>query len=176
MAILEAPPDAEVATRGDSAHPVRILAVTLAAVLAVTFAVLKIGGGTSQDPGRTAPAAFAKPVSTGACGVPTPADATYTADVASDPDPPLASGAAFTFTIRHGGQAVTGAKVCLTADMPAMQHPGISYGLTESSAGRYGARLQFSMSGAWRASLTVAEPGKPVVSVTVNIQVEDGGD
>jgi hypothetical protein len=32
------------------------------------------------------------------------------------------------------------------------------------------------MSGAWRASLTVAEPGKPVVSVTVNIQVEDGGD
>jgi hypothetical protein len=153
-----------------------ILVVTLAAVLAVTFVVLKIGGGTSQDAGRTRSASFEKPVSAGACGVPTSVDATYSAEVASDPDPPVASGASFTFTVRHAGQAVTGAKVCLTADMPAMQHPGISYVLADSSGGRYGARIQFSMSGAWRASLTVAQPGMPIVSVPVNIEVADGGD
>jgi YtkA-like len=176
MALREAPPDVRPATRPDGAHPLRLLAGTLATVLVVTFVVFKIGGGPSQDVGRTAAPAVAKPVSTGTCGVPTPADATYSADVASDPDPPVASGANFTFTVLHGGKAVTGAKVCLAADMPAMQHPGITYLLTESSAGRYGARMQFSMSGAWRASLTVAEPGMPVVSVTVDIQVEDGGD
>ncbi len=176
MALPEAPADAQPATGGDGAHPVLILVVTLVAVLAVTFVVFEIGGGTSQDAGRTGSAAFEKPVSAGACGVPTPADATYSAEVASDPDPPLASGASFTFTVRHGGKAVTGAKVCLTADMPAMHHPGISYVLTDSSGGRYGTRIQFSMSGGWRASLTVAEPGMPVVSVPVNIQVAEDGD
>jgi hypothetical protein len=167
----ETPPEE---TGRDGAHPLLIVVGTLAAVLVVTFVVFKVGGGTSKDVGRTA--TFAKPVSAGECGVPTPADSTYTGDVASSPDPPPASGASFTFTVRHGGTGVTGAKVCLTADMPEMQHPGISYVLTESSGGRYGARIQFSMGGTWRGTLTVAEPGKPIVSVPVVIQVADVAD
>jgi hypothetical protein len=161
-------------TGRDRAHPLLIVVGTLAAVVAITFVVFAVGGGPTKDSGRNA--TFAQPVSSGECGVPTPADATYTADVTSSPDPPPPTGASFTFMIRHGGKGVTGAKVCLNADMPEMQHPGISYLLTESSGGRYGARIQFSMGGTWRGSLTVAEPGMPIVSVPVTIQVAEVAD
>jgi hypothetical protein len=43
--------------------------------------------------------------------------------------------------VRQGGRAVTGAKVCVIADMPTMEHPGLT------------------------------EAGKPVVSVPVSIEV-----
>lgn len=56
--------------------------------------------------------------------------------------------------MRRGGRAVTGAKVCLSADMPDMQHPGVGKVAKEASGGRYELNLKFEMVGALAASVT----------------------
>lgn len=93
--------------------------------------------------------------------------------IASDPDPPRPDGTIFHLTVRHAGKAVVGAKVCLTADMPDMEHSGVSRVSKETSDGKYDAELKFGMGGAWAASVTIAEPGKPSVTVPVQIQVNE---
>ena len=80
-------------------------------------------------------------------------------------------GATLHFTVRHDGEAVIGAKVCITADMPGMQHPGVNKVAEEALGGRYDAGLKFGMAGAWAASVTIAEPRKPAVSVPARFQV-----
>lgn len=76
-------------------------------------------------------------------------------------------------TVRQGGRAVTGAKVCMTASMPDMTHPGLNTVAKEAAGGRYETLVTFGMGGAWKASATIAEPGKPVVSVTVAMDVAE---
>jgi putative copper export protein/methionine-rich copper-binding protein CopC len=101
------------------------------------------------------------------------ADPAYSVDVTSAPDPPRAEGTAFTLVVRNGGAPVTGARVCLTVDMPEMQHPGVSAvaGAGDAS-GRYPARLTFLMTGVWVGSVVVTEPGREPVSVPVLIDVK----
>ncbi len=89
----------------------------------------------------------------------------------SDPSPPRAEGTTLHLTVRQEGRAVTGARVCLRANMPDMQHPGVNTMAREASGGSYDARLRFSMPGAWQASVTIAEPGRGAVSVPVTIEV-----
>lgn len=98
-------------------------------------------------------------------------DAAYTATVDSDPDPPRTEGTKFRITLRRDGRPVTGAKVCFAADMPDMQHPGVSRVARETSGGRYEVDLKFEMGGAWAASVIVAEPGRPVALVRVRLFV-----
>lgn len=100
-----------------------------------------------------------------------PPDPTYSVTVDFDPDPPRAEGATFHVTVRRDGKAVTGAKVCVKADMPDMQHPGVSTVAGEASGGTYDAKLKFSMTGAWAGSVTIAEPGRPAVSVPMKFEV-----
>ena len=64
-------------------------------------------------------------------------------------------------------------KVCLTADMPEMQHPGLNRVAKEAPGGRYEAEFQFGMGGNWKTAVTIAEPGKPVVSAPLTISVEE---
>ncbi|MDQ4096287.1 MAG: FixH family protein, partial [Actinomycetota bacterium] len=97
----------------------------------------------------------------------------YSVDLVANPDPPRPEGTTFLLSVRRDGRAITGAKVCLTADMPDMQHPGINTVAKEGSGGRYEARLQFGMGGSWRTSVTIAEPDKPAVSVPLTIQVAE---
>ena len=58
--------------------------------------------------------------------------------------------------------AVTGAKVCVAADMPSMEHPGLTTVAKEGSGGRYETLVKFGMGGSWKAGVTIAEPGKPL--------------
>ncbi len=107
----------------------------------------------------------------GACGQGKPDDAvTVTWD--SDPNPPKAEGAVLQLTVRRDGRVVTGAKVCVAADMPDMQHPGITKVTKEVGAGRYDAELKFGMPGAWAASITIAEPGRSSVLVPLKLEVK----
>ncbi len=163
----EAEPAGEALRSG--ARPALIVAGTLVAVVALTFLIYSVGdyrgddavGGGSNLSGAAA---------AGACGVGSP-DSSYTVAVASNPDPPRPEGTTLNFTVRQEGRAVTGAKVCLAADMPDMQHPGLFKLTKEVPGGQYEAQIQFGMGGAWKMALTVAEPGKPVVSVPLTLQV-----
>jgi hypothetical protein len=163
-----APPE----TRREGTSPILIVGGTVLVVLLVSFVLYTVGGHrTDRDVfggAQAATAAGAAP--TGACGFGSPDDS-YSVDVDSDPKPPRPEGTTFRLTVRQGGRAVTGAKVCVTADMPDMQHPGLNTVAKEASGGRYDTVVKFGMGGSWRASVTIAEPGKPVVSVTVLIEV-----
>jgi copper transport protein len=105
------------------------------------------------------------------CGQGT-ADPSYDVTIESDPSPPVAEGTTFFFTVRQDGEPVTGAKVCVDADMPGMQHPGVFTVASDAEPGRYDAKLELSMTGGWEGSVTIAEPGKPAVSVPLAFEVQ----
>jgi hypothetical protein len=167
MANPSAAPDTERRT----ANPLLIVAGTVLVVTLVTFLLYSAGGSEEGDLLAGGPAAkLATPVAAGACGTGQPDDS-YSVAVTSDPDPPRPEGTTFRLTLRQGARAVTDAKVCVTADMPTMQHPGLTTMAKELSGGRYETVVKFGMGGSWVASLTIAEPGKPVVTATVTIEV-----
>jgi hypothetical protein len=142
------------------------------AVVAFVVALLVVRSG-SDDPSKVsagAPVETVAPPSAGACGEGA-LDSSYTMTTESDPSPPRSEGATFHLTVRHNGKAVTGAKVCVVANMPGMLHAGISTVATEASAGRYDTDIKFGMEGSWAGTVTVAEPGKPVVSIPLKVEV-----
>ena len=105
------------------------------------------------------------------CGQGQP-DPSYSVTVESDPSPPVAEGTTFSFTVRQDGEAVTGATVCIEADMPGMEHPGVFTVASDAEPGSYDAKLELSMTGAWVGSVTIAEPGKQAVSVPLAFEVK----
>ena len=148
-----------------------IVAGTVAVVALISFAIYALGGPKrEQDVFAAQAGQGATVVPAGTCGSGTPDDR-YAVAVEAEPDPPKAEGTTFRLSVTRDGAAVTGAKVCLTADMPDMQHPGVNTLAKETSAGRYETSLRFSMGGGWRGAVTIAEPGRPSVSVTVRFQV-----
>jgi hypothetical protein len=166
-------PIASPETERRAAKPLLIVAGTVLVVGLVTFLLYSVGGYEEGDVLAGGPEAkLAGPASAGACGVGQPDDS-YSVTVTSDPDPPKPEGTTFRFTVRQGSRAVTGAKVCVTADMPSMQHPGLSGVAKEGPGGRYETLVKFGMGGSWRAALTINEPGKPIVTVTVLIEVAE---
>ena len=98
-------------------------------------------------------------------------DPSYSVTVQSDPDPPKAEATEFRLTVRREGRPVAGATVCVRVNMPDMQHRGVSTVAREASAGTYEGRLRFSMTGGWEGSITIAEPGRPPVSVPIALAV-----
>ena len=142
-------------------------------VVLVAFFVLSRLGGTEEGGGSDAGAKTSRAApstSTAACGVGAPDDG-YSVAVEAAPGPPPPEGTAIGLTVRHDGRAVSGAKVCLAAEMPDMQHAGITAEAKEGPGGRYDTVVRFGMAGSWTASVTIVEPGKPVVSVTVPMEV-----
>lgn len=167
MANAIAAPD----TERHPTNPLLIVAGTVLVVSLVTFLLYSVGGHEDGDVRAGGPAAkLAAPVDAGACGFGQPDDS-YSVAVTSDPDPPRPEGTTFRLTVRQGSRAVTGAKVCVSADMPSMQHPGLTGVAKESSGGRYETVVKFGMGGSWKAGVTINEPGKPIVTVTVLIEV-----
>lgn len=154
------------------ANPVVIGAVTVLVALVVAVVALRTGGSKGSEKlnagGRTIDTVAAP--GGGTCGVGQP-DPTYSVAVDSDPNPPRPDGTTFHLAVRHDGKAVTGAKVCLAADMSDMQHTGISNVSRESVGGVYDAEVKFGMGGIWTGSVTIAEPGEPIVTVPVKFFV-----
>ncbi|HUR22685.1 MAG TPA: FixH family protein [Acidimicrobiales bacterium] len=167
MADPIAPPE----TGRRATNPLLIVAGTVLVVGLVTLLLYSVGGYEEGDIQAGGPAAkLAEPAGAGACGFGQPDDS-YSVALTSDPDPPRPEGTTFRLTVRQGGRAVTGAKVCISADMPSMQHPGLSTVAKEGSGGRYETVVKFGMGGSWRAAVTINEPGKPIATVTVPIEV-----
>ena len=165
-----AKPSAPAGSEPRSTQPLLIVAGTVLVVTLVSFALYSVGD-YEEDLLAGGPAAqLAGPVAAGACGQGTPDDS-YSVAVTSEPDPPRPEGTTFRLTVRQGGRAVTGAKVCMMADMPSMEHPGLTTVAKEGSGGRYETVVKFGMGGSWKAGVTIAEPGKPIVVVTVLIEV-----
>lgn len=153
-------------------RPIVIVGGTVLVVMMISFLLYAVGGSADQELFTGGQAAgTAGPVSNSACGLGTPDDS-YSVALVSDPDPPRPEGTTFRLTVRQGGRAVTGAKVCMLAEMPTMEHPGLSGVAKELSGGRYESVVKFGMGGSWKAAVTIAEPGKPTVSVTVPIEVK----
>lgn len=150
-------------------RPGLIVVGTLVAVVALTFLIYSVGDYQDGDLGGGG-SNLAGEAAAGACGVGAP-DPAYSVAVVSNPDPPRPEGTTLRFTVRQEGRAITGAKVCLAADMPDMQHPGVYKVAKELSGGQYEMQLQFGMGGSWKLAVTVAEPGKPIVSVPLSLQV-----
>jgi hypothetical protein len=155
----------------EGAHPLLIVAATVLTVVALSFAVYAVSDPGAQDGPGAAGGNLAGSVGAGSCGQGTPAGANYSVDVLAAPDPPRPEGTTFSITPRRDGTPVTGAKVCLIADMPDMEHPALNAATRETSPGRYETRIQFGMGGTWKTAVTVAEPDKPVVSLPITIQV-----
>lgn len=152
--------------------PIVIGAVTVLVALVVALVALR--GGGSSDSGKVAAGGqtidTVAPEGGGPCGVGQP-DPSYSVAVDPNPNPPRPNGTTFHLAVSHDGKAVTGAKVCLAANMTDMQHMGVSNVSKEASAGVYDAEITFGMGGVWTAAVTVAEPGKPIVTVPVKFQV-----
>lgn len=162
-----APPDIQ----REATHPLLIVIGTVVVVVLLSFGIYALGGSSDQDvfaAGQTVDTAGAG--SRGGC-VFGPPDESYSVAVAFDPDPPRPEGTTLRMTERQGGRAVTGAKVCVIADMPTMEHPGLTGTSKELPGGRYESVIKFGMGGSWKASVVIAEPGKAVVSVPLSMEV-----
>ena len=75
-------------------------------------------------------------------------------------------------TVRRDGVPVTGAKVCLRADMPVHQHPGVLATADETGPGDYRARLTLGMEGSWHGTVSVGRSGGAPVVVPIDVEVE----
>lgn len=151
-----------------------ILIVAGIAVVAFVVALLAFSGGSSKDETVDASGQITVPGTAAqgsGCAGEAKADAAYTVTMDSDPSPPRAEGTTFHLTVRHDGKAVTGATVCLTADMTEMHHEGINNEAKEASGGKYDTTLKFGMRGPYGGSVIIAEPGKAAVSVPITFTV-----
>lgn len=131
--------------------------LTVVIVTLVIYTVRDYGGGAGAG-------------SAAACGE-GKSDSSYRVSYVANPDPPRVEGTTFQLTIVDGDRVVSGAKVCLYADMPDMTHSGFDRTAFEIATGQYEVDLQFGMGGRWRLALTVAEPGRPTISVPVFVEV-----
>lgn len=152
------PNPTEPAAPGRRLSPYLIVAVIASAAFVIAFLAFR-GGSGSDDAAAGASCGDAK------------AGTGYAVSVGSDPDPPKAEGTTFHLTVRHDGQAVTGAKVCINADMAEMHHEGIGGPAKEAGGGTYDATLKFGMRGPYAASVVIREKGKPAVAVPLSFQV-----
>ncbi len=88
------------------------------------------------------------------------AEAGYEVTVATQPDPPVPQGTMFEVLVQREGVPVSGATVCLSADMSEMSHAGVSKQAEELGEGRYGMAVDFGMRGSWSGGVLVVESGQ----------------
>lgn len=97
----------------------------------------------------------------------------YSLQIEPRPNPPRAEGTNFVIAVTHDGRPVTGAQVCMTADMVGMAHEGAAVNAEEVSAGRYEiSGMTFVMRGPWSGSVVVQERGKEPVALPVSFEVQ----
>ncbi len=165
----------------------QILAVVAVAALAFGGGLLFLSDGDDGLPtGRAgfftpAPAGSAAPPDTAelaaqaaerGCAAPAVTDPAYKVAVETEPDPPRVEGTTFRLRVTRDGSPVTGARVCLLADMSEMSHEGVSEEAREVAPGLYEVQTGFAMRGGWSGRVKVIEPGRPAVGVPFGIDVQ----
>ena len=79
-----------------------------------------------------------------------------------------------TFRVTRDGQPVTGAQVCMRADMGGMggmSGMGISDVARESEPGQYDVPVRFEMGGYWNGTVIVATGTRKPVRIPIPIEV-----
>jgi len=74
---------------------------------------------------------------------------------------------------KAGDQPVSGAHVCLNSYMVGMSAMAVTDIGRETFPGSYEVRLTFEMGDKWAGQVIIAEPGKPMVSVPIVLDVID---
>lgn len=167
----------------------RIAVIAVIAVVAFG-AAYALAGDDAQDPDRLRTDVAAGPVSSttettgastgssseqaNACDVDDvvlAADAGYRVTVATRPDPPTPEDTTLEVLVERDGAPVSGATVCLSADMTEMSHTGVSRQADELGGGRYGMVVDFGMRGSWQGALLVVESDRGATSpVSFDVQ------
>ncbi len=96
----------------------------------------------------------------------------YEVTVASEPDPPTPRGSTFRIAVDRDGQPVSGATVCMAADMTEMSHEPSGGRAEETEPGRYEVGVDFGMRGTWEGTVFVTEPGEERVAAPVSFDVQ----
>ncbi len=99
-------------------------------------------------------------------------EAGYEVTVSSEPDPPAPQDTSIEVLVQQDGAPVSGAVVCMSADMSEMNHAGVSKQADELGEGRYGVEVDFGMRGRWGGGILVIEPGQPAASTPVSFDVQ----
>lgn len=120
-----------------------------------------------------APAAAASPDTPSGprCGDPAGEDPAYEVAIVSEPDPPRVEGTTFRVEVTRAGEPVTGALVCLIADMSGMAHEGVFERAEEVAPGTYELSTRFVMRGHWTGSVRVFGPDGGAVRVPLSLNV-----
>ncbi|MFN2607582.1 MAG: FixH family protein [Acidimicrobiales bacterium] len=74
---------------------------------------------------------------------------------------------------RTGGQAVTGAHVCINSYMLGMSAMAVTDTGREVAPGTYEMRLTFEMGSKWAGQVIVTVPGKDPVAIPLSLDVTD---
>ncbi len=99
------------------------------------------------------------------------AEAGYEVTVATEPDPPAPQGTTLEVLVQRDGAPVSGATVCMSADMSDMSHGGVSKQAEELGEGRYQMAVDFGMRGNWSGGVLVVESGQGASTpVSFNVQ------
>jgi hypothetical protein len=83
-------------------------------------------------------------------------------------EPPSVNLTTYHLLVSHNSTPVTGAQVCMRADMGGEGHMsgmGVNNTAREVSPGRYELSIRMEMGGHWQGASVVAEPGRKAVSV-----------
>ena len=98
----------------------------------------------------------------------------------SEPDPayavelqnaPSTGEVAYRLSVTRNGEPVTGAEVCLSADMGGMSGMGVSDDAVEVDPGVYEVEVRFEMAGPWDGTVLVNEGGEESVAVPLAFDV-----
>lgn len=103
---------------------------------------------------------------------PCPKDARLDAAYAVEVSGTLVSSTEMTLRVTRDGEPVTGATVCMVADMTGMSHAGISESAEEVSGGDYKLATRFGMRGRWDGEVIVVDGDNAVLVPDVTFEVE----
>lgn len=133
----------------------RLAIVTMAAVAGFAAALIRFGQVDSSQ----------------SCLLDAPKDPSYAVQFA---DTVTMDQTNHVITVRHAGQPVSGARVCMNTWMLGMTGMAMTTNGSELSPGRYNIPFQFAMGGPWKATVIVSEKAGQQVGVPITFMVNVG--
>lgn len=102
------------------------------------------------------------------CATETETDPSYAVELEN---PPSTREVAYLLRVSRNGEPVTGAQVCLSADMGGMSGMGVSDDAVEVEPGVYEVEVRFEMAGPWDGTVLVSEGGEDSVAIPLSFDV-----